>query len=76
MSVVGYSTNSELELYPTTLIQNSHCIWQYWFGISAVSDSADLQIFTFKYEYLSEFENILGCESGAHMGSIHEKNQR
>ncbi len=51
---------------------------QRWFGISAVSDSADSQIFTFEYEYLrefeTEFENILVCESGAHMGSIYEKN--
>jgi hypothetical protein len=33
---------------------------------------------TFKFEYLGEFEmeikNILGHESGAHMGLIHEKN--
>jgi hypothetical protein len=32
---------------------------------------------TFKFEYLCEFEmeitNILGLESGAHMGRIHEK---
>jgi hypothetical protein len=37
------------------------------------------QIFTFEYEYLREFEtkfeNILDCESGAHMGSIYEKKQ-
>ncbi len=49
----------------------------HWFGIHAVSDSADSRIFTFKYEYLREFEtefkNILECESEAHMGSIHEK---
>jgi hypothetical protein len=35
---------------------------------------------TFKFEYLSEFEiemkNILGHESGAQMGLIHEKKQR
>ncbi len=35
---------------------------------------------TFKFEYLlefePEFENVLGYELGAHMGSIHEKNQR
>ncbi len=35
---------------------------------------------TFEFEYLSEFEieikNILEHESGAHMGLIHEKNQR
>ncbi len=34
---------------------------------------------TFKFEYLREFEpefeNVLGYELGAHMGSIHEKNQ-
>jgi hypothetical protein len=32
---------------------------------------------TFEFEYLGEFEieikNILKCESGAHMGLIHEK---
>ncbi len=35
---------------------------------------------TFKFEYLREFEPefeiVLGYESGAYMGSIHEKNQR
>ncbi len=35
---------------------------------------------TFKFEHLGKFEieikNILEHESGAHMGSIHEKNQR
>jgi hypothetical protein len=35
---------------------------------------------TFKLEYLGEFEmeikNILGHESGAHLGLIYEKNQR
>jgi hypothetical protein len=35
---------------------------------------------TFAFKYLGEFEmeikNILGHESGAHMGLIHEKNQR
>jgi hypothetical protein len=45
--------------------------------MSAVSDSTDSRIFTFEYEYLCEFEtkfeDILGCESGAHMGSIHKK---
>ncbi len=34
----------------------------------------------FKFEYLGNFEteleNILGHESGAQVGSIHEKNQR
>ncbi len=76
------SDNADLEsaLYDTVLIQNERCIRQHWFGISAVSNSADSQIFTFEYEYLcefeTEFENILGCESGAHMRSIHEKNQR
>ncbi len=34
---------------------------------------------TFKFKYLREFEpefeNVLGYELGAHMGSIHEKNQ-
>jgi hypothetical protein len=34
----------------------------------------------FKFEYLgefeTEFENILGHESGAQVGSIYEKNQR
>ncbi len=34
---------------------------------------------TFKFEYLRElkpeFENVLGYQLGAHMGSIHEKNQ-
>jgi hypothetical protein len=34
----------------------------------------------FKFEYLGEFEtkfeNNLGHESGAQVGSIHEKNQR
>jgi hypothetical protein len=34
---------------------------------------------TFEFEYLREFEmeitNILGLESGAHMGWIHEKNR-
>jgi hypothetical protein len=33
--------------------------------------------YTYKSKYLREFEtkfkNILGCESEAHMGSIHEK---
>jgi hypothetical protein len=33
-----------------------------------------------KFEYLlefePEFEKVLGCELGAHMGLIHEKNQR
>ncbi len=52
---------------------------QRWFGISAVSDSADSPIFIFEYEYLrefeTEFENILECESGAHMRSIYEKKQ-
>ncbi len=79
ISAVGYSADSDLALYPTTLIQNYRCIRQRWFGISAVSDSADSQIFTFKDEYLrkfeTEFENILECESGAHMGSIYEKKQ-
>jgi hypothetical protein len=78
MSAVGYSADSELALYPTTLIQNKRCIRQHWFGISAVSNSADSRIFTFEYEYLrefeTEFENILECESGDHMGSIYEKN--
>ncbi len=50
---------------------------QRWFGISAVSDSADSRIFTFEYEYLrefeTEFENILECKSGAHMRSIYVK---
>ncbi len=36
--------------------------------------------YTYKSEYIhefeTEFENILRCESEAHMGSIHEKNQR
>jgi hypothetical protein len=58
---------------------NQCCIKQHWFGISDVSENADSQIFTFEYENLREFEtffeNILGCESGAHMGSIHEKNR-
>ncbi len=35
---------------------------------------------TFEFEYLGEFEieikNILEHESGAHVGLIHEKNQR
>jgi hypothetical protein len=35
---------------------------------------------TFKFVYLQkfepEFESVLGYESGAQMGSIHEKNQR
>ncbi len=79
MSAVGYSADSDLALYLTTLIHNWRCIWQHWFGISAVSDSADSRIFTFDYEYIHEFEtkfeNILECESGAHMGSIHEKSQ-
>ncbi len=26
-------------------------------------------------EFETEFENILGCESGVYLGSIHEKNQ-
>ncbi len=30
---------------------------------------------TFKFEYLREFENVLGYELGAHMGLIDEKNQ-
>jgi hypothetical protein len=34
---------------------------------------------TFEFEYLREFEpefeNVLGYELGAHIGSIHEKNQ-
>jgi hypothetical protein len=30
----------------------------------------------FLVEYVPEFENILGYEIGAQMGSIHEKNQR
>ncbi len=70
MSAVGYRANFELALYPTALIRNQRCIRQHWFGISAVSDSTDSQIFTFEYEYLrefeTEFENSLGCESGAH----------
>ncbi len=45
---------------------DQRCILQRWY--------------TYKSEYLrdlkTEFENILGCESGAHMGSIIEKNQR
>ncbi len=45
--------------------------------LSAVSDSADKKYF---FEYLreieTEFENSLRCESGAHMGSINEKNLR
>ncbi len=57
---------------------SADCIRQRWFRISAVSDSADSRILTFKYEYLrefkTEFKNILECESGAHMGSIYEKN--
>ncbi len=56
MSAVGYSADSDLALYPTTLIQNYRCIRQHWFGINAVSDRADSRIFTFKYEYLLEFE--------------------
>jgi hypothetical protein len=72
ISAVGYSADSDLALYTTTLIQNWRCIRQHWFGISAVSDSADSQIFTFEYECLrefqTEFEKILECESGAHMG--------
>ncbi len=79
ISAVGYSADSDLAMYPTMLIQNQHCMLQHWFRISAASDSADSRIFTFEYEYLHEFEtefkNILECESGAHMGSIHEKNQ-
>jgi hypothetical protein len=75
MSAIGYSADSDLALYPTTLIQNWRCIRQHWLGISAVSDSADARIFTFEYEYLhefkTEFKNILEYESGAHMGSIH-----
>jgi hypothetical protein len=63
------NADSELALYPTALTV---------FGISAVSNSTDSRISTFEYEYLrkfeTEFENILGCESGAHTGSIHEKN--
>ncbi len=55
---------------------NQRCIIQRWFVISAVSDSDDSRIFTFEYEYLrefeTEFENILGCESGAHMGSMNQ----
>jgi hypothetical protein len=35
---------------------------------------------TFEFEYLDEFEmeikSILGHESGAHIGLIHEKNQK
>jgi hypothetical protein len=77
MRAVGYSADSELALYLTTLIQNKRCILQHWFGISAVSNSSDSRIFTFEYEYLgefeTEFENILGCESRAHLRSIHEK---
>ncbi len=79
ISAVGYSADSELALYPTTLIQSLRCIRQHWFGISAVSNSAHLGIFTFEYKYLREFETefeiILECESGAHMRSIHEKNR-
>ncbi len=45
---------------------NQRCILQRWY--------------TYKSKYLrefeTEFENILGCESKAHMGSIIEKNQR
>ncbi len=63
-NAVSNNTDSELALYPTALIRNQRCIRQRW-------------IFTFEYEYLhefkTEFENILECESGAHMGSIHEK---
>ncbi len=79
-SAVGYSADTESALYPTTLILNWRCNRQHWCEISAVSNSADSRIFTFKYEYLrefeTEFENILGCESGADVGSVHEKNQR
>ncbi len=67
-------------MYPTTLIQNQRCMIQSWFRISAKSDSTDSEsalyptalihkFFTFEYEYLrefeTEFENILGYESGA-----------
>jgi hypothetical protein len=59
---------------------NQRCIRQHWFGISAVSDSADSRIFIFEYEYLhefeTEFENILGCESGAYLGSTSIKKSR
>ncbi len=45
---------------------NQRCILQRWY--------------TYKSEYLrefeTEFENILGCESGAHMGLIIEKKTR
>ncbi len=84
-------------MYLTTLIQNQRCMIQRWFGISAVSDNADISFqryvftfeaisavgysadFTFEYEYLrefeTEFENIVECESVAHMGSIYGKKQ-
>ncbi len=45
---------------------NQRCILERWY--------------TYRSEYLrefeTEFEDILGCESGVHMGSIIEKNQR
>ncbi len=79
ISDVSNNADSELALYNTALIQNQCCIRQQWFRISAISDSADSRIFTFKYEYLrefeTEFENILGCESGAHMGQFMKKKQ-
>ncbi len=58
---VSDNADSELALYPTVI---RNC---------AVSNTADPQSFFFEYEYLREFENILGCESGAYLGSFHEK---
>jgi hypothetical protein len=75
MSTVSYSANLELALYPTTL------------RISAVSDSTDLESAPYQKALNHEFlpshtnisanskPNILVCESGAHMGSIHEKTE-
>jgi hypothetical protein len=48
------------------LFWTQRCLWQRWWK--------------YLYEYLpaveTEFEKSLECESGAHMGSIYEENQR
>ncbi len=46
------------------------------FWLSAVSDNADKNTFVNVVEVETEFENSLECQSGVHMGSKYEKNQR
>ncbi len=69
ISAVSNNADSELTLYPTALMQNQRCIRQHWFT------NYYLRI-QYLRKFETEFENILGCESGADIGSIHEKNQR